>query len=202
MSWFTRRDKRGKEIKTVASDIPAGGPEAAAKRRGMLRDMIVFAMFGAMMFCSKIVMEALPNIHLIGMFTVLLTVVYRRRALIPIYIFVMLSGLFYGFSPWWLPYLYIWTILWGVAMLLPKRMPDVAAAFVYPIICGLHGLAYGTLYAPSQALLYGMSFTQMIAWIAAGFPFDLIHAAGNLAVGFLILPLSKLVRRLIGYAAS
>lgn len=162
----------------------------------MLRNMVVFAMFGAMMFCSKIVMEGLPNIHLIGMFTVLLTVVYRRRALIPIYIFVIIAGIFYGFSPWLITYLYVWTILWGVVMLLPKRMPDVAAAFVYPIVCSLHGLAYGTLCAPSQALLYGMSFTQMIAWIAAGFPFDLIHAAGNLAVGFLIFPLSKLVRKL------
>lgn len=45
-----------------------------------------------MMFTSKLLMEGLPNIHLIGMFTALLTVVYRKRALYPIYIFVFLTG--------------------------------------------------------------------------------------------------------------
>lgn len=148
------------------------------------------------MFCSKQVMEALPNIHMIGMLTVLLTVVYRSRALIPLYLFVLLEGVLYGFSPWWIPYLYIWTLLWGAVMLLPRNMPTAVAAVVYPLICALHGLAYGALYAPAQALMYGLSFEQTLAWIAAGLPFDAIHAAGNLALGLLILPLSRLLTRL------
>ena len=90
-------------------------------------------MFGVLMFSSKLLMEALPNIHLLGMFTVLLTVVYRSRALYPIYTYVLLNGAYAGFSPWWLPYLYIWTVLWGVVMLLPKNMPRKAAAVVYPL---------------------------------------------------------------------
>ena len=43
-------------------------------------------MFGVLMLTSKILMEAVPNVHLLGMFTMLLTVVYRRRALYPIYV--------------------------------------------------------------------------------------------------------------------
>ena len=81
-------------------------------------------------------------------------------------------------------------------MLLPKKMPDKIAFFIYPAVCALHGLAFGTLYAPAQALLFGLSFKQMLAWIAAGFSFDVIHAVGNLFAGFLILPLVKLIRRL------
>ena len=57
-------------------------------------------MFGVLMFSSKLLMEALPNIHLLGMFTVLLTVVYRSRALYPIYTYVLLNGAYAGFSPW------------------------------------------------------------------------------------------------------
>lgn len=158
--------------------------------------MVVFSMFGAMMFSSKIIMEALPNIHLIGMFIMVLTLVYRRRALIPIYIFVILTGLIFGFSPWWIPYIYVWTVLWGATMLLPKKMPDIIAGFVYPIVCSLHGLAFGILYAPSQALIYGYTYQQMIAWIAAGFYFDLLQSAGNLAAGILVLPLTKLLKKL------
>lgn len=148
------------------------------------------------MFCSKIVMEAFPNIHLLGMFTMVFTVVFRMKALIPIYVYVFINGLYGGFSIWWIPYLYIWTVLWGVTMLLPKRMPRRVACIVYPLVCGLHGLAFGTLYAPAQALLFGLNFQQTIAWIAAGLPWDAVHCVGNLCAGLLIVPLTELLRKL------
>ena len=47
-------------------------------------EMVLFAMLGSLMFCSKIVMEALPNIHLLGMLIVVYTIVFRRKALIPL----------------------------------------------------------------------------------------------------------------------
>ena len=100
-----------------------------------LADLAVFSMFAGLMFCSKMLMEFLPNIHLLGMFTMLLTVVYRKQALIPIYLYVFIQGLYAGFSLWWLPYLYVWTVLWGMTMLLPKNMSDKVAAVVYPVVC-------------------------------------------------------------------
>jgi energy-coupling factor transport system substrate-specific component len=158
--------------------------------------MVIFAMLGTLMFCSKIAMEALPNVHLLGALTMVYTIVYRYRALIPVYIYVILNGAFAGFNLWWVPYLYIWTILWGITMLLPRQMPKSVAAVVYPLICGIHGFAFGTLYAPAQALMFGLDFKGMLAWIVAGLPFDLIHGAGNFAMGLLILPLSNLLGRL------
>ena len=152
-------------------------------------------MFGTLMFCSKILMEALPNIHLVGMFIVLFTVVFRAKALIPIYIYVVLVGVYGGFSPWWVPNLYIWTVLWGVTMLLPRNMPKKVAAVVYPVVCALHGLLYGVLYAPAQALLFGLTFKGTLAWIVAGLPFDAMHGLGNLFSGVLILPLSELLKK-------
>jgi len=153
-------------------------------------------MLGAIMFASKVIMEALPNIHLLGMLTVTYTVVYRKKALIPIYVYVMLNGLFAGFNLWWLPYTYIWTILWGIAMLLPRKMPKRVAYIVYSLICALHGFAYGTLYAPAQALMFGLNFEQTVAWIISGIPFDLIHGFSNLGLGFLVVPLAELLTRL------
>ena len=159
-------------------------------------ELVIFAVLGALMYCSKIIMEWAPNIHLLGMFTMTYTLVFRAKGLIPIYVYVFLNGLFSGFAVWWIPYLYLWAILWGVTMLLPKKMPDKIAAFVYPVVCGLHGLAFGTLYAPAQALLFGFSFKQTLAWIASGFPFDVIHGVSNVCAGLLILPLTKLIRKL------
>lgn len=169
----------------------------ALKRKPFITvyEMTVFAMLGSIMYCSKILMEWAPNIHLLAMFTMVFTIVYRVKALIPIYVYVLLNGFFAGFAMWWIPYLYIWTVLWAVTMLFPRNLSP-KWAFIYPIICGLHGLAFGTLYAPAQALMFGLNFKQTIAWIAAGFPFDCIHAIGDFTAGFLIYPLVKLLRKI------
>ena len=161
-----------------------------------VREIVLFALLGSMMFVSKLITEALPNIHLIGVFIVALTVVYRQKALYPIYVFVFLTGLYGGFSPWWVPYLYIWTILWGMAMLLPYRTPKKWYAILYMAVCAAHGLLYGTLYAPAQALLFGLTFEGRLAWIVAGLPWDALHGVSNFFCGVLIMPLVLLLRRI------
>ena len=167
------------------------------KRKPFLsvQEMVFFAMLGSIMFCSKIIMEWVPNVHLLGAFTMTFALVYRAKGLIPLYVYILLNGVYAGFAMWWIPYLYIWTVLWGVTMLLPKKMP-LKFAWVYPLICGLHGLAFGTLYAPAQAIMFGLNFKQTLAWIAAGLPYDAIHAIGNFAAGFLVLPLTLLLRKI------
>lgn len=140
-------------------------------------------------------MELLPNIHLLGMFTMVFTIVFRAKALIPIYIYVFINGVYAGFDLWWFPYLYIWTILWGVTMLLPKRMPKKVACIVYPIVCALHGLSFGILYSPAQALMYGFTFDKMIAWIIVGLPFDALHCIGDFLAGLLIFPFAQFLKK-------
>ncbi len=160
------------------------------------KEIAVFGMLAALMFASKKAMESLPNIHLVGVFIVAATVVYRQKALYPLYIYIVLEGLFGGFSTWWLPYLYVWTVLWGAAMLIPVTLSEKAQPWICGAVCGMHGLLFGILYAPSQALLFGFSFKTTLAWIAAGFPFDCIHGASNLILGiFLIPPLVRVMRR-------
>ena len=162
-----------------------------------VREMAVFSMLGALMFASKMLMEVAPNIHLLGVFTIAFTVVYRAKALYPIYIYVLLNGIFAGFGTWWIPYIYIWAVLWGITMLLPKKMPKPVAVVVYSLVNALHGYGFGILYAPAQALLFGLNFKGMLAWIVAGFPFDMIHGTSNLICGFLlIVPVVMILRKM------
>ena len=169
----------------------------SSKKRGLtVYELVLFAMLGMVMFVSKIVMEFLPNIHLLGMLTMVYTLTFRCKALIPIYVYVCVNGLYAGFAVWWVPYLYVWTVLWGVTMLLPRHMPQWLACVVYPLICGLHGLAFGVLCAPAQALFFHLNWEMTVAWVLAGLPFDGIHAVGNALAGLLIVPLAELLTRL------
>ena len=172
---------------------------SSAKKANSLsvRELVILAMLGALMFSSKIAMELLPNVHLLGMLIVSATVVFRAKALFSIYIYVFLDGLIHGFNLWWLPYLYIWALLWGATMLLPKKLPKGVAMVVYPILCALHGFLFGILYAPAQMLFFSLSIEETITWIAAGLPFDLIHGVSNFCAGLLVLPLVTLMRKLL-----
>ena len=163
----------------------------------MVFEACIFAMLGTLMFASKIIMEVLPNVHLLGMLTMVYTVVFRKKALIPIYLYVLINGVYAGFDPWWFPYTYVWTVLWGITMLLPKKMPKKVAAVAYPIVCSLHGFAFGLLYAPGQALMFGFNLNQTLAWIATGLSFDMIHGISNIFTGMLVLPLSGVLRKLL-----
>ena len=146
------------------------------------------------MYATKLIMEAAPNIHLTGVLIVAITVVYRKKALYPIYIFVCMIGLLNGFSSWWLPYTYIWTVLWGAVMLLPKKIPKRIQPLLYMILCALHGFGYGILYAPAQALMFGMNLKGMISWIVTGLPFDLIHGVSNFFCAMLVMPIVSTLR--------
>ena len=159
-----------------------------------VKEIAVFAVMASLMFASKMAMEFLPNIHLVGVFVIALTDVYRKKALYPVYTFVFMVGLFSGFSTWWLPYLYIWLVLWGITMCMPKNMNAKIKGIVYMVICALHGFLYGIMYAPVHMFLYGMSFDAIVAWIVAGVPWDLVHGVGNFFCGMLIMPIIKALK--------
>lgn len=163
----------------------------------LLFRLILYPMLGALMFVSKEAMEFLPNIHVIGTFILAFTAVYRWGALVPIYIFVLLCGIYDGFGTWWLAYLYVWAFLWGAGMLIPKKIYTSRwGYFIIPAVNGVYGLLFGALCAPMEALIRGFDFKQTLAWISAGLVFDLYHVAGNIAAGLLVVPLVLLLTKL------
>ena len=162
-----------------------------------IREITVFAMLSAVMFVSKVAMEGIPNVHLLGTLVIAFTLTYRTKALFPIYGYVFANGIWEGFSPFgWLPELYLWLILWGAVMLLPPKIPVYIAPVIYMLISAVHGLFFGILYAPVYALFSGMGWDRVWLWILAGLPFDLLHGIGNFALGTLIVPIATLLRRL------
>lgn len=170
-----------------------------SRRRGVLivYEIAVFAMLGALMTVLDLAMNILPNVHLCGVLIVTFTAVYRWKALFPLYVYVFLIGFFEGFGTWWFAYLYVWLILWGLAMLVPRKTPRPLAAVLYGFICALHGFAFGFLWIPVQMLFLNFTFDQALVWWSFGFfTADIPHGIGNLVGSILITPLAGLIRRL------
>lgn len=78
----------------------------------------------------------------------------------------------------------------------PTKIPKKIQPIVYMIVNACHGFLFGTLYAPAQAILFGLSFKGMIAWIIAGLPWDFVHGVSNFFCGILIVPIVTLLRKL------
>ena len=160
-----------------------------------IKEIAVLGMIAAVMCITDLLMEALPNIHILAPLIVASTVIYRWKAVLAIYAYVFLIGFIQGIGVWWIPYLYVWTVLWAAVMLLPKNMPQKLKPIVYIAVASLHGFLFGTLYAPAQALLFGFDFKQTLMWIAAGIPFDIIHGVSNFVCSMLIIPIIEVLKR-------
>lgn len=162
-----------------------------------LKDIVLLALLAALMCVGDFAMEWLPNVHFVGVFIVVTTVVYRKYALLSIFVYWIVSGLVEGISLWWIPKIYIWSLLWVGIMLIPKSLSEKVKNVLYVAVCTLHGfLSFGVLYAPAQALITGLDFKGTIAWIIAGLPFDVTQCIGNLVLGSLVIyPMIKILKR-------
>lgn len=169
------------------------------KRFLTTHELVIFAMLGAVMFVGDIAFEWLPNVHPVTMLTVLYTVAYGKKGIVPLAVYISLQAVFFP-GLWLVPYCYIFPLVWLVTLLVPRKFPLWARQICYTLICTLFGLLFGVLYAPWQALVFIKSFEikTILAWIAAGFTYDVIHAVGNFTASFLIIPLANILQKIKG----
>ena len=161
------------------------------------------AMLAALLLVSQLTLAGLPNIELVSLLVIVWTRVYRTGALPGIGVFVILEGVIFGFGIWWVSYLYIWFILWGIVMLIPRRRSAeplrgkklLFASLGWAVLSGIYGFAFGALTAIPWFFRGGLS-TAVAYWVS-GIPFDIPHAIGNFAAALLLaVPLIELLEKL------
>ena len=161
------------------------------KLKPTLREVALFGILGALTFGTKVAMSFLPNIEPVSLFVMLYAVVFGRKALYPIYLYVLLEILFYGIHLWNINYLYVWVILALGAWLMRKSENPLAWA----LLSGVFGLFFGALCAPVYLFSGGLAFA--VSWWISGIPFDLLHCAGNFVMALLLfIPLRRLLEKL------
>ena len=161
------------------------------------------AMLAALLLVSQLTLAGLPNIELVSLLIIVWTRVYRTGALPGIAVFVVLEGVIFGFGIWWVSYLYIWFILWGIVMLIPQRRSAeplrgkrlILASLGWALLSGAYGFAFGALTAIPWFFRGGLS--TMFAYWVSGIPFDIPHAIGNFAAALLLaVPMTELLGKL------
>lgn len=138
--------------------------------------IVTMGLLTAILFLGQVGMAFLPNIEPVTFLIIAYTLVYRKRVFYIIYAFVFLEGLVYGFGIWWVSYLYIWSILALLTLLLQKNQ----SVIIWSVIAGTYGLLFGALTAIPYLFAGGPG--AAFAYWSAGIPYDILHCAGNFAV--------------------
>ena len=156
-----------------------------------VRDVTLFGVLGAMTFGAKYVMAGLPNIEPVSLCVMLFGATFGKKALYPIYVYVVLELLFYGLGTWNIMYLYIWPLLGLLAWLLRKMEGPLGWA----VLSGSFGLLFGVLCAPVDVVIGGFGYAAA-KWVS-GIPFDIAHCIGNFVIALVLFtPMRKLMKRL------
>ena len=154
-------------------------------------EMVVFAFLGAILVVGQVALSSLPNIEIVSLLVYIYAKVFGRKALIPVYVFVLIEGLIYGFTIWWVTYLYVWDVL-VLASILTKNKDSIP---VCAIVTSLFGLSFGLLCSIPTFLIGGPG--AGISFFLAGISFDIAHFAGNtLAALLLYKPLYAVISML------
>ena len=156
-----------------------------------LVDLTLFGMLGALTFAAKLVMMGLPNIEPSSLMVMLFAVIFGRKAVYPIYVYVTLEILYFGINTWTICYLYIWLILAIGAWVLRKSREPLAWA----MLSGVFGLCFGALCGIVDIFIGGFGYAAA-KWVS-GIPFDLLHCGGNFVIaGLLFVPMRGLLDKL------
>lgn len=153
-----------------------------------VREMVLFGILGTMTFGAKYVMSFLPNIEPVSLCVMLYAVVFGRKWVYPVYLYVGLEILFYGLGIWNLNYLYTWAIL-AVSAGFLRNMEGTLG---WAMLSGVFGLAFGALCGIVDVFIGGVPYA-VAKWIS-GIPFDISHCAGNFIMALVLFqPLRALL---------
>lgn len=161
------------------------------------RDLVLLALLSALMIGSKIALVALPNVHMSAVFILLAVLLFGKRSLYSVFVYVLLEGIIYGFGVWFITYLYAWPLLALAA--LPLR--SNRSWLLWAVIAATHGLIFGLLCAIPYIFIMGVP--GAITWWIGGLPYDCLHAASNFVLTLVLLkPLYRICSKVLGQAET
>lgn len=162
-----------------------------SKTKITVRDIAITGMMIATIEVAKNALAFIPNVELVSLLVILFTLYFGKKILFVIPAFILLEGCIYGFGLWWIMYLYVWPLLALITYIMRKQ----ESVWVWAIMSGSFGLAFGALCSIPYIVLSGPK--AAFAWWVSGIPFDILHCVSNFVLCMVLFkPLSKVMRKM------
>ena len=156
-----------------------------------VKDIAITGMMIATIEVAKNALAFIPNVELVSLLVILFTLYFGKKILFVIPAFILLEGCIYGFGLWWIMYLYVWPLLALITYIMRKQ----DSVWVWAIMSGSFGLAFGALCSIPYIVLSGPK--AAFAWWVSGIPFDILHCVSNFVLCLVLFnPLSKVMRKM------
>lgn len=156
-----------------------------------IKEIVLIGLMVATLEAGKIALSFLPNIEIVSLLIALYTIIFGRKILYAVFVFVVIECLVWGFGLWSIMYFYIWPLLALISYLFRNQK----SVWFWSILLAIYGLIFGALC--SIVYLFAGGFSGAISWWIAGIPYDIIHCVGNFAVTLVLYkPLSKVLLKL------
>ena len=162
-----------------------------SKTKITVRDIAITGMMIATIEVAKNALAFIPNVELVSLLVILFTLYFGKKILFVIPAFILLEGCIYGFGLWWIMYLYVWPLLALITYIMRKQ----DSVWVWAIMSGSFGLAFGALCSIPYIVLSGPK--AAFAWWVSGIPFDILHCVSNFVLCLVLFTsLSKVMRKM------
>lgn len=155
-----------------------------------VKELILFGVLGGLISVSQIALSFIPNVETVSLFIILFSLIYKKKAMYIVFVFVIVMGLIYGFGVWWFGYI----ILWPFLCVMTYKLENVISEkyLILSLYSGIFGLLFGFFYAIPYGIFGGIN--AGIAYWVSGIPFDIIHGIGNY---FIMLFLGEKIFRVV-----
>ena len=160
-------------------------------------DWILLMMLGVFAVSGRVLLEPIPNIQPVTMIVLLAGVHYGAPRAIALATAVTLcSNLILGHGLWSLYQAVGWSAVGVVGALMSNQLLIDGRLSVKRLAIVAAASAFAFDWIVSVSVLHSMGSELLLPYIAAGLPFDLLHAVGNVAfVAWLANPLSEVMSK-------
>ncbi|MDF2951925.1 MAG: hypothetical protein K0S18_1508 [Anaerocolumna sp.] len=165
-----------------------------------LKDIVIIGMLASILVAVQVGLAFLPNIELVSVLIIVYSLVFHKKTIYIISVFIIIEGVLYGFGLWWINYLYIWFILYFITIL----FRNTKSVFTWALFSGAFGLSFGALCAVPYLLIGSVGgnilggLQMALSYWIGGIPFDIIHGIANFTLTLILIkPLSMLLTYLM-----
>ncbi|MFX3659751.1 MAG: ECF transporter S component [Ectobacillus sp.] len=153
-----------------------------------IKSISLLAMLAALSVAGRVAFAAIPNVQPMTDIVIITALVMGTRfGVLNAVLTILVSNIVLGMGLWTFPQIFALTMVALITGLCIRPLFKRIPLWLMSLYAGFTGLLYGFFISVVQAPVFG--FDYLLEYYVAGLPFDLMHAAGNVAFYYVLAPI-------------